>query len=377
MLRRHGAAARHPRGDRVRQPAADRLRRLRRDRRRRPRLLPHARTAGTWRCSARCCRSGVIGQAILGALVVKYHLAPGLVMSHFILSMLLLDAAFALAWCSRYETGRAARLRRPARRLGGAGADPARPADDPRRDDRDRLRAPRRRPRGPAGPPLRFRGHRHPGMGRPAPLGDRDRLRPGGDRRLAAAAPPRRRQARPEAPRRRPGPARPAGRRRRRPVGPEASLGDRLGPRRPRHRDLAGDALDGGDRGAARAAGRRRSRRRRMPARPQRRRRRSAEPHDGTPTGSERAATRAQMPRSRRRMAAVSATASWTIERWMPSRRSRASCGDRPGANVRISPRTSRNSSRISRKPSSTRRLRSSSRSSVQPVPHGLHGARR
>src|SRR5881394_483591 len=46
---------------------------------------------------------GVIGQAILGALVVKYHLAPGLVMSHFILSMLLLDASFALARCSRYE----------------------------------------------------------------------------------------------------------------------------------------------------------------------------------------------------------------------------------------------------------------------------------
>ncbi len=46
---------------------------------------------------------GVVSQAILGALVVKYHLAPGLVMSHFILSMLLLDAAFALAWCSRYE----------------------------------------------------------------------------------------------------------------------------------------------------------------------------------------------------------------------------------------------------------------------------------
>ena len=46
---------------------------------------------------------GVLGQAVLGALVVKYHLAPGLVMCHFILSMLLLDAAFALAWCSRYE----------------------------------------------------------------------------------------------------------------------------------------------------------------------------------------------------------------------------------------------------------------------------------
>ncbi len=48
---------------------------------------------------------GVIGQAILGALVVEFHLAPGLVMGHYILSMLLLDAAFALMWCSRYEPG--------------------------------------------------------------------------------------------------------------------------------------------------------------------------------------------------------------------------------------------------------------------------------
>ena len=48
---------------------------------------------------------GVICQAILGGLVVKHGLAPGLVMGHFILSMLLLDAAFALAWCSRYEPG--------------------------------------------------------------------------------------------------------------------------------------------------------------------------------------------------------------------------------------------------------------------------------
>lgn len=48
---------------------------------------------------------GVLCQAILGGLVVRYHLAPGLVMGHFILSMLLLDAAFALAWCARYEPG--------------------------------------------------------------------------------------------------------------------------------------------------------------------------------------------------------------------------------------------------------------------------------
>jgi cytochrome c oxidase assembly protein subunit 15 len=48
---------------------------------------------------------GVIGQAVLGALVVEFHLAPELVMGHFILSMLLLDAAFALAWLARYEPG--------------------------------------------------------------------------------------------------------------------------------------------------------------------------------------------------------------------------------------------------------------------------------
>ena len=46
---------------------------------------------------------GVIAQAGLGALTVKNHLAPGFVMSHYILSMLILDAAFALAWCSTYE----------------------------------------------------------------------------------------------------------------------------------------------------------------------------------------------------------------------------------------------------------------------------------
>jgi cytochrome c oxidase assembly protein subunit 15 len=47
---------------------------------------------------------GVIGQAALGAAVVESHLAPELVMCHFILSMMLLDAAFALMWLSRYET---------------------------------------------------------------------------------------------------------------------------------------------------------------------------------------------------------------------------------------------------------------------------------
>jgi cytochrome c oxidase assembly protein subunit 15 len=48
---------------------------------------------------------GVVGQAVLGGLVVRYDLNPYLVMNHFILSMLLLDASFALAWCARFPTG--------------------------------------------------------------------------------------------------------------------------------------------------------------------------------------------------------------------------------------------------------------------------------
>jgi len=48
---------------------------------------------------------GVIAQAILGAFVVYYDLNPGLVIFHFIISMILLDAAYALWWCSRHEPG--------------------------------------------------------------------------------------------------------------------------------------------------------------------------------------------------------------------------------------------------------------------------------
>jgi cytochrome c oxidase assembly protein subunit 15 len=58
---------------------------------------------------------GVIAQAGLGALTVANHLAPGFVMAHYILSMVILDAAFALAWCSTYEPGE---RRRSTDRLG-------------------------------------------------------------------------------------------------------------------------------------------------------------------------------------------------------------------------------------------------------------------
>lgn len=48
---------------------------------------------------------GVLAQAVLGGFTVLEHLAPGFVMAHFSLSLLILVAAFALAWRSRFEVG--------------------------------------------------------------------------------------------------------------------------------------------------------------------------------------------------------------------------------------------------------------------------------
>src|SRR3954463_5109033 len=48
---------------------------------------------------------GVVSQAVLGGFTVRHPLAPGFVMGHFALSMLVLVAAFALVWRARYEPG--------------------------------------------------------------------------------------------------------------------------------------------------------------------------------------------------------------------------------------------------------------------------------
>lgn len=48
---------------------------------------------------------GVIAQAVLGGFTVREHLAPGFVMAHFSLSMLILVAAVALAWRARHAPG--------------------------------------------------------------------------------------------------------------------------------------------------------------------------------------------------------------------------------------------------------------------------------
>ena len=56
---------------------------------------------------------GVLGQAVLGGMTVWYGLAPGWVIAHFLLSMLLLVACVALAWNAAHEP----RERAPADRV--------------------------------------------------------------------------------------------------------------------------------------------------------------------------------------------------------------------------------------------------------------------
>jgi cytochrome c oxidase assembly protein subunit 15 len=48
---------------------------------------------------------GVAAQAVLGGFTVREHLAPGFVMGHFALSMIVLIGAVALAWRAKYEPG--------------------------------------------------------------------------------------------------------------------------------------------------------------------------------------------------------------------------------------------------------------------------------
>jgi cytochrome c oxidase assembly protein subunit 15 len=48
---------------------------------------------------------GVVAQAVLGGFTVREHLAPGFVMGHFALSMIVLIGAVALAWRAGHEPG--------------------------------------------------------------------------------------------------------------------------------------------------------------------------------------------------------------------------------------------------------------------------------
>ena len=144
VLRQGAAPARHPRGDRVRQPRPVGPRRDRDDRGGGARVHAAARSGATSRCSACLLPLGVVAQAVLGGFTVREHLAPGFVMAHFALSMLILIAAVALAWRARHEPG--ARPRSTDRLTsGGSARSPRSAGRDLRRHGRDRRRSPRRR----------------------------------------------------------------------------------------------------------------------------------------------------------------------------------------------------------------------------------------
>jgi cytochrome c oxidase assembly protein subunit 15 len=48
---------------------------------------------------------GVVGQAVLGGFTVRNHLAPGFVMGHYVLSMIILVASVTLFWRAKHEPG--------------------------------------------------------------------------------------------------------------------------------------------------------------------------------------------------------------------------------------------------------------------------------
>ncbi len=56
---------------------------------------------------------GILAQAVLGGYTVEHKLAPGFVMAHYSLSMIVLIPAVALAWRARYAPGRRPRAQDP------------------------------------------------------------------------------------------------------------------------------------------------------------------------------------------------------------------------------------------------------------------------
>ena len=84
---------------------------------------------------------GVVAQIVLGGFTVRYDLAPGFVMSHYLLSMLILVAAVALDWRAHREDGEPRRRERPAGRVRRVVADPGRRDHDLRRHGGDARRA--------------------------------------------------------------------------------------------------------------------------------------------------------------------------------------------------------------------------------------------
>ena len=129
---------------------------------------------------------GVAAQAVLGGFTVRNHLAPGFVMSHFVLSMLILVAAVALVWRARREPGEpGAGGRSPDVVVDTRAAGRGR-GDDLRGHRGHRRRPPRRRHGGPVDQPPGLPRSGHAGLGDPPARAHRRR---DGNRRPAGVAP--------------------------------------------------------------------------------------------------------------------------------------------------------------------------------------------
>ena len=117
---------------------------------------------------------GVVGQAVLGGFTVRNHLAPGFVMAHFALSMLILIAAAALAWRARWEPGERPRATDRLAVWSVRALLPLGALDDLRRHRGHGRRAARgRRGNGRRDRPARVEGRRHARLGDPPARSDR------------------------------------------------------------------------------------------------------------------------------------------------------------------------------------------------------------
>ncbi len=178
LLRERLPAAADPRADRVRQPrrrrrsSASSCRSSRRSRFAAAAVSPRPGAAGAARS-----RSASSRRPCSAACTVVDKLAPGLVMAHFALSMVILIGAAALAWRARPALAPRRGAGRPRPRLGGARAARARRGRDLRRHRRDRRRAALRRRSRAAHRPPALRGLGHPELDGARPRRDRVRVR--------------------------------------------------------------------------------------------------------------------------------------------------------------------------------------------------------